>query len=94
MTEFNTFGLVLLKGHADKLSALNEAVKDVSAKHAKQGLKPEVLFGLACAGYFDCILLINSNTIEEIGKFVIEDLRKDYPDMIADTQTFVCWKIN
>lgn len=94
MDKSNTFGLVFLKGHAKKLIDLNKAVKKVYEEHASEGSKPEVKLALACGGYFDCVLLISSETIEQIGKFVIEGLRQNHPDVIADTQTFVCWRIS
>lgn len=93
MEEKKTYALVFIKGHANKLKELNERIQKVCKDFGGEESDPKVSLGLACAGYFDCVLLVYSSKMKEIGNFVMNKLRRNLSQEIADTQTFVCWEI-
>ncbi|MEW6686680.1 MAG: hypothetical protein AB1393_10815 [Candidatus Edwardsbacteria bacterium] len=94
MKNTNTYAIVFLKAHSQNLPQMNKDVKEICQDYGQSTSEPKVELALACGGYFDCVLLVNSHSIEQIGNFVMKGLREKYAGVIADTQTFICWKIS
>lgn len=87
-----TVGIVFLKSRDGKVK---ELLKDISGL-CKTVNDDDYVIDLAVSttGPYDCILAIRGKQAESISSFVLNYLRDEKGDVVADTQTFIGWLLS
>lgn len=92
--DMDTAGIVFVKCKTGAIESFNSNFSNLRKElNNKKSKKIHILLTITIVGPFDFLIILKAKKARTIQKFVFEVLRKNFPDIVTDTQTFIGWEM-